>query len=172
MTQEFDDSWDFFIGTVDCGDREAAWFVHLDICGSDIPFKADIGADISVISQSVWESLTNKPTLKPTDIKLKCFNGRLEAKGEFTTITRRGSVDFRFKIVVVEPRNTSCLLARDVAVKMLLVIHFDETKGEADTSVPGPSVGLLKTKPVKISLRENETPFCIPVARQVPFPLI
>ena len=172
MPQEFDDSQDFFIGTVDCVNREAAWFVHLDICGSDIPFKVDTGADISVISQSVWESLTNKPTLKPTEIKLNCFNGPLKAKGEFTTITRRGNVDFRFKIVVVETRNTSCLLARDVATKMGLVIHVDETKGEADTSVPGPSVGLLKTQPVKISLRENETPFCIPVARRVPFPLM
>ena len=146
------ESWGRFPVPRICRWESITWFVHLDICESDIPFKVDTGADISVISQSVWESLTNKPTLKPTEIKLNCINGPLKARGEFTTIKQRGNVDFRFKIVVVETRNTSCLLARDVAAKMGLVIHVDETKGEADTSVPGPSVGLLKTHPEKMKL--------------------
>ena len=54
---------------------------------------------------------------------------------------------------MVDNENTSCLLSRDVATKMGLIVRVEETLKE-----PG-GVGLLRTEPVKITLRDDATAY-------------
>ena len=59
------------------------------------------------------------------------------------------------------------LLSRNVASKMGLIVRADsvnETKPK--------EVGLMKTEPIKIHMKENVTPVCRPTARRIPFPLV
>lgn len=72
---------------------------------------------------------------------------------------------FTFRIIVVRNRTGSNLLSRNVAEKMGMVRHIEE----APESIFG-KTGLLKTDPVKITLKNGGNPYCVTTARRVPFP--
>ena len=115
---------------LNCTSREAVWYVPLKLCGSEVSFKIDTGADVSVVTSSVWEKLQNKPKLQSSSIKLNCPSGALKCVGKFITVIRKGDSNYRLKIVVVDNENTSCLLSRDVATKMGLIVPVEETLNE------------------------------------------
>ena len=52
------------------GDKNA-WTVSLSIQGSEVDFKIDTGADISVISENTFSSLKFKPKLRNVNAKIR-----------------------------------------------------------------------------------------------------
>ncbi len=52
-------------------DKCGAWIVTLPIQGTEIDFKIDTGADISVISEKTFSLLKYKPQLKRVNVKLE-----------------------------------------------------------------------------------------------------
>ena len=120
-----------------------------------VTFKIDSGADISVMSESTYRSLPNPPSLKPTSANLTSPGGKLQCIGEFNADIKKDETMYSFRIIVVSQYQNN-LLSRAVSNKMGLIQRMDEIQ----ESVFG-SIGLMKTAPVKIHLRENAHPHCI-----------
>ena len=59
------------------------------------------------------------------------------------------------------------LLSRSVASQMGLIVRADAVK-----QLKSNEIGLMKTSPIKIHMKENVTPVCRPTARRIPFPLM
>lgn len=156
-----------FLGSVTCNDNEAAWRINLKLCGKIVNFKIDSGADTSVMSDEVYCSLKNPPKLEPpkstlygpgTDSKLTCL-------GHFVGETTHKGKQYAFPVHVIEGKSN--LLGRSAAHTLGLIQKVDSV----ETSVFG-SFGLLKCEPVKITLRDNATPYCLTTSRRVAFPLM
>ena len=142
------------------------WTVNLKIKDTNVTFKIDTGADVSIISERTFHSLKRKPLLKKSKAILTSPGGRLQVKGEFWAQTSLKGRSYKFRIIVVASRMGSNLLSRSTAEKMGLVLRVEEIHKE----VFGSS-GLLQTEPVPIHLKEDFTPYAISTARRIPFPL-
>ncbi|XP_014676826.1 PREDICTED: uncharacterized protein K02A2.6-like [Priapulus caudatus] len=154
----------FFLGTIDCHEEEEAWYVPLNICGSTVKFKIDTGADVTVISHTIWRSMKSRPHLMHNKVKLNSPGGQLKVLGAFTAVINHKGKVYTFRVVVIDGTGPVSLLARGVAKKMGLVTHVDEILSQFNSDI-----GLLKTEPVKISLTAGVTPLCVNTARKVPF---
>jgi hypothetical protein len=154
------------VEAVSCPDNQEVWTTDLSIGGKRVTFKIDSGADISVMSESTYQTLPDPPTLKPTSAMLTSPGGKLQCIGEFIADIKRDGTMYSFRVVVVSHYQNN-LLSRAVSNKMGLIQRMDEIQ----ESVFG-SIGLMKTAPVKIHLRENAHPHCVTTARRIPFPLM
>lgn len=135
------------------------WVVQLSVCGTQLEFKLDSGADITVISKAQYMSLVEKSAdLEPLKFPLETPNGTLNVLGTFIARTTYKSQQYRFRVAVIDGTGTIGLLARQVCVALGFVKRVD-------------TVGLVKTDPVTIKLKEGVAPFCVASARRVPFPL-
>ena len=144
--------------------RGKPWVVTLDINTKPVQFKIDTGADISVMSEATWQDI-NKPQLTKSQVCLTSPGGGLDCLGEFTTHTTWKGKQYSFRVAVIKGTMTKSLLSRDAAVDMGLVARIDAVSSQA-------AVGLMKTSPVRINLKQDAVPFCLFTARNVPFPLM
>lgn len=151
---------------VSCHDNQDAWTTVLSVGGKNVTFKIDSGADISVMSENTFTSLPNPPKLRSTSAKLTSPGGKLQCAGEFTANVQRDGTSYSFRVIVVSSYSNN-LLSRAVSNKMGLIKRVEEIQ----ESVFG-SIGLMKTAPVKIHLREDAHPHCVTTARRIPFPLM
>ena len=163
---------EYFLGEVDCATSNSAfidnvdykdidldpWIVQLPMCGSVLDFKIDTGADISVISHSAWQALKVKPELQSPSVNLDSPGGKLHVHGIFVAKTRHRGTNYSFRVAVIDGEGSTGLLARAVSAGMGLVQRVD-------------TIGLVKTEPVQIKLKEGVNPLCVTSARRVPFPL-
>ena len=144
--------------------RGKPWVVTLDINTKPVQFKIDTGADISVMSEATWQDI-NKPQLTKSQVCLTSPGGELDCLGEFTTHTTWKGKQYSFRVAVIKGTMTKSLLSRDAAADMGLVARIDAVSNQA-------AVGLMKTSPVRINLKQDAVPFCLFTARNVPFPLM
>ena len=167
---EEDSGGDFFLGTVECGVElnSQPWYVSLNVCQSTLEFKIDTGADVSVISEDTWKLLKDCPKLKSSKVTLHSPGGELESCGHFVAKTTYKDVEYQFDVWVVKSPKTTNLLAGNVAQTMGLV----EGPRVSEVSKESKGIGLLKTSPVKIKLKDNAKPYCVTSSRKVPFPLM
>ena len=156
----------FWLNTILCDERSQPWTVELPICGSFLKFKIDTGADISVLSESTYHQLSQKPPLQPCNISLMSPGGQVPSVGEFVANTKIGNEDYKFRVVVAR-QDCSSLLSRDVAEKMKLVARIQEVQDEVFGEC-----GLMKTSPVKIYIDHHAVPYSVATARRVPFPIM
>ncbi|KAK3085333.1 hypothetical protein FSP39_001659 [Pinctada imbricata] len=154
----------YFLGSVtDCHDTEA-WYTKLRICGRIIPFKIDTGADISIISEKTYKSLSFQPKLSAVTSKLQTPSGNLECLGKFKITTRFRGKAYSFHVAVIPGSHVqNNLLSRSVASTMGLI-------SKVDTIVE--HYAMMKGEPVKIELRPEVPPYCVTTARRIPFPLM
>ena len=157
---------EYFLGAVDCSGFDEAWYIGFKMGADTVQFKIDTGADITIMNLSEFQKMKVQPKLQKSLVKLTSPSGNVPAVGEFWTKISHNNTDYQFKVVVVEG-NKGNLLSRHVAMKMGLVVRVEDLEQSA-----GDAVGLLKTQPVSVSLKERATPFCLTTARKVPFPLM
>lgn len=153
---------DYMIDTV-ITDNNNPWNVKLNIKGTDVVFKIDTGADVSIMNEEMYEKMKTKPQLRHTRIGLMSAAGKLPTRGEFVANTVYKSKSFKFRVVVAKNRVGSNLLSRNVAEQMGMVKRIEEMNGVFGHT------GLLKTEPVTIKLKDGATPYCVTTARRVPF---
>jgi hypothetical protein len=155
-----------FLGSVTtCNDDEEAWSVDLSICGTFVNFKIDTGADTSVMCDATYKSLRNPPKLQTANTVLFGLGGKLKCLGVFTGETVHKGQRFTFPIHVIT--GSSNILGRCAASTFGLI----KKVSRIETSVFG-SYGLVKCKPVKITLKDDAKPYCLATARCVAFPLM
>ena len=164
------------LGSVDDISTEPPWRVTLRLCGRETSFKIDTGADVSVISNAVYQSLQPRPSLKKSKVVLQGPGGIIKNEGEFTATVRRHSQSFSFRCFVVNTE-TDNLLSREAATQMQLVQRLEEIGAEHDEHDDDPLYSELNSKPVecdpvRITLTDDHKPYAINVARRVAIPLM
>ncbi len=159
-----DDDDPFFLGEIKC-DNVPAWTVQLKIAESVVLFKIDSGADVTVITENTYQSLKQPPKLSKASRKLRGVGGLLTVIGMFEVqVMYKGEV-YKFDVYVVQGRNN--LLSRAAATTMgLLTAHISEVNDQVFGDM-----GLVNTKPIVITPRENVTPYHVGAPRTVPIPL-
>lgn len=155
------------------GDSNDAWTVKLPIQGIEINFKIDSGADTSVISEKTFNKLKHKPQLRKQARRLESPGGTLDCMGHFIATTVWKEKRFRFKVNVLKGSHSSHLLSRNVAAAMGLIKRIEEIKSAEQLKDPYPTeVGKLNIKPIKITLKEDATPYSVTTARRVSVPML
>ncbi|GFO46822.1 Pol polyprotein [Plakobranchus ocellatus] len=141
---------------------------NLKIGCTELKFKIDTGADISVISKKAYDLIKNKPALEACQLNLSSPGGKLSVLGEFVARTVYKGKEYNFKIVVVAQNLKSNLLSRAVAARIGVVQRIQNV--EVNNKVFGPT-GKVKTAPVSIKLRNNAEPYNVATPRRIAFPL-
>ena len=155
---------EFFIGTItSISDSHKSWHVKLPINNHLIQFKIDSGADVSIMSVKSYRNMPQPPTLNPANHILKGIDGKLKCRGTFTAHTNYHGKEYEFTIYVTDAESN--LLSRAMAEKLnLITLNVQEVSGHT-------TVGLMKSDPVKIKLKNSAVPFHCSTARRIPIPL-
>ena len=107
---------------IDCDQTEnLPWIVNLEICKSTIAFKIDSGADISIISESCYKTLKQRPALRKALSILKSPGGNVNCLGYFIADIYRNQQKFLFRIYVVAGKDQANLLSRGASSALKLV---------------------------------------------------
>ena len=117
----------YFLGSIDQHGKEPPWRTKLTLNRHTVDFKIDTGADVSVISKEVYDSLQPRPRLRQSDAILRSPGGTLPYLGMFTTyvdIGNQQTVPFRVFVL----NNCNNLLSRDAALHLGLVKRLDNIK--------------------------------------------
>ena len=154
-------------GLINCDNGDEAWMTTLNICKSNVSFKIDTGADVSIISESCFKNLKARPALRKSKTILKSPGGNVNCKGYFIAETYRENQKYLFRVYVVSGQSQTNLLSRGASAAMKFVKRVDEIP----TSIFG-RTGLINCEPVKIQLKENAVPYSVNTARRIPFPLL
>lgn len=164
IVDDDNDHHDYFLGSVTACNEGEPWFVKLKVCGSEIPFKIDTGADISIMSEYTYKSLPFQPKLHVNNSKLQTPNGDLHSLGKFKVTTRHKNHPYSFHVVVIPSTDSqNNLLSRSVASTMGLIQKIGSVIEHH---------GTMKGDPVKIVLRSDAQPYCVTTARRIPFALM
>ena len=155
-----------FLGAIDCG-NSAPWLVSLHVNNLHLNFKLDTGADITCIPKLQYQKLKPLPALQPSFMMLSSPAGQVNCIGQFQASVKHKGKVYNFPICVIESKTSNCLLSRNVAsamgfVKLVESIN-DDVFGE---------FGLMKTDPVRISLKSDAVPYNLATPRRVSEPLL
>ncbi len=166
-----DTSAQMFVGEMKVQYAEP-WYVTLNVCGSRVQFKIDSGADVNVISEHTYNQLGEKPELTPSNKRFESVGTNVEVIGLFTSVICHGDTDYVTQIYVARTDAKVNLLSRSTSYAMGLIAVRSEQLQELQISdtVFG-QIGLMKTSPVDISLRDNAEPYNVGTPRTVPIPL-
>lgn len=163
----------YFLGSVcDANETSEQWTVQLQVDSTPVDFKIDTGADVTVISEDTFHTLTPEKTLAPPDIPLDSPGGELLCLGRFNATVSHKGKDYPFTAYVVRGQRVNNLLSRGLSVRMNLVRRVDEVKSNTCHLKAYGEHGTLKTEPVKIELRDDAVPHAVHTARRVPFPML
>ena len=127
------------------------------MCGKNISFKIDTGADVNVNSKDTYMSLTRRPTLKATSAVLRSPSGTMKVMGQLTIVEK----NLPLTIFVID-HDTDNLLSRSTTTNTMGLVKRVQSVKFAE----------IKCKPVKIKLKEGATPYSVTTARCIPIPLL
>ena len=164
--EEEDSGRVFFMGSLsaeDEEDEEPPWNVQLLMNGTPVTLKFDSGADVTVIDMATYQKLKQRPALMKTDAKLQSLKSRLDVAGKFHTTVTYHNQEYSFDVYVIEGTSSN-VLSRAVCKKMGIIQC-------SLAEVAKPQVGLWKTEPVKIRLKDDAEPYQITAPRRVPLAL-
>ncbi len=86
-----------------------------------VEFKIDAGADVTVLSEDTFHTLTPERTLAPPDIPLDSPGGELLCLGCFDATVRHKGKDYPFRAYIVYGHRVNNLLSWTLLVRMNLV---------------------------------------------------
>jgi len=139
-------------------DNSKPWYVNIPINGSNVQFKVDTGADVTVLSKKSYYLLPDKPTLNKTNITLKSVNSNVTVHGYFTLNTFYCDNAYNMNCYVANCHSN--LLSRG-AVKQMAILGV----------VTSDKLGVVRGSPAVIRLRDDVKPTCIKTANRIPFPV-
>ena len=144
--------------------QDDEWVVKLSMQDIGVKFKVDSGADVNVLTQHQYQKLPHPPTLHPATRKLISVGSVLQVLGQFEMdISYKGSMLPNEKFYVI--KTNASLLSRSTSVKLGLLTFTDSLRQNGD------NIGLMKTSPVVIRLKDGAKPSAVTSARNVPIPL-
>ena len=150
---------DSTLDTVEIRDNHSPWFEKLKICGKEVLFKVDSGADVTVVSEKTYLAFPDQPPLQPCGAVLHSPGGKLSVQGSFVATIHHNGVSYKFRVIVVSGNLSNNLLSRSVSNRLGFIKRADE-------------IGLLNIDPVHIELKEGCSPFAVHTARNIGFHLL
>ena len=158
-----------FLGSVETtqlSEDSQEWKVDLCINHTPMSFKIDTGADVSIISKASYEKLKQIPKLDCVGTeRLLSPGGEVGTLGQFMADVGYKGKHYTMRLFVTKGQGNN-LLARSAAQQLGLVKQLQEV------NKPFGDLGLMKTTPVKIVLKEDAVPSNICASRRIPFPLL
>lgn len=163
----------YFLGSVcDARDKGEQWTVQLQVDSTPVEFKIDTGADVTIISEETFHTITPERRLETPDIPLDSPGGELLCLDRFDATIKHKGRDYPFTAYVVRGHRVNNLLSRILAVRMNLVRRVDEVQSNASHLQAYGEHGTLKTEPVKIELRDDAVPYAVHTVHRVPFAML
>ena len=160
---------DTFLGgaTLDSAEiQHEQWTATLGLGGSQVNFKIDTGADISIVTRETYQNLNDPPALQPFTSSVTGPAGeKLPIQGQFYCTVDLNGRKYPMKIVVLASGGNN-LLSRDMSSKMGLV-----KRTQCLLAAKSP-IGCMLDAPAKIELKPDSTPYNCITARRVPIPLM
>ncbi|KAL5476341.1 hypothetical protein EMCRGX_G026270 [Ephydatia muelleri] len=104
--------------------QESSWMVDIQLCGRNLKFKLDMGAEVTAISEAVYKTLGHVPLQKPTKMLFGPSAERLQTLGEFEGILAHGDTKCKQRVFVVK-RLRSNLLGLPAIEGLKLVTRMD-----------------------------------------------
>ena len=161
---------EYFLTEIDISKEQSEpWRTQVSIGNKMLNFKIDTGADVSVISKAVFESIKPEQKLQHSKVTLRSAGTKLNCLGQFLARVDLSGKTYKVKMFVVEECSDN-LLSRDASSRMGLVRRTTPIIADIDSEVFG-TCGLINCKPVKIKLKTDAQPYSISAARRIPFPL-
>ncbi|CAB4035810.1 Hypothetical predicted protein, partial [Paramuricea clavata] len=154
------------------------WTADIKVNETNILFKIDSRADVTVIPLTVYQQRKLQSTLKSTGkVLMGPCNYKMNCIGTFTSQLRHEDKTTTEEIFVVKGLERS-LLGRQAAHSLNLLncvdaLNSNEMKESAKEKYPNLFTGLgqIKDQEYDIKVAHEATPFAITVPRQVPIPL-
>lgn len=154
-----DDVLNYAVNGVESGQDTSPWVANVKLNDTQCTFKIDTGADVSVISKEVYDSLREKPKISMSPVVLTTPGGILKHSGQFIgRIVVNDKLAYN-RIFVVEGI-TNNLLCGSAASRLGLVKRLFQINNDG--------FGKLKCEPVKIKLIDNANPYSVQTPRRVP----
>ena len=179
ISQQSSDEETYFLGAIATPDElNNPWVTNLQVNETNVSFKIDSGADVTVVPYKMYQSIRPPIPLLQTKKTLRgpC-NHKLEIKGTFKTQLQTSDCATEEEIFVVNGLERA-LLGREAAQRLKLINRIESittplTKETIQAEYPTlfSGMGKMKGQEYDIKLTENATPFAINVPRQVPIPL-
>ena len=157
---EYDDSF-YLDSVVDYKMDTKPWNVKLSVQGVNVTFKIDSGADVSVITESTYNKLPNRPVLEPVNRKMRSVGGVLTCLGRFETQVKAHGQLYRLMLYVIRHANCNLLSRLHSQGMGFLQVCLNETE-----------IGHMKCPPVTIKLKDDVKPYSLSTARRVSLPLL
>ena len=165
-----------FLGAVTHNTKDDPWAVEMLLQGKPATLHIDTGAEVTVVTEKVWESL-GQPQLELSDRTLRGPDNRaIPTLGKFTGTFTLGDRQVKSEAYVARGL-TKSLLGRP-AIQLLELIKriatIDETTGFSPRDeFPTLFTGLGKLKgEYTIELRDDAQPFSLSIPRRVAIPLL
>ena len=157
---------EFFLSAVRSSKDSKAWTTDIRVGDTDVRFKIDTGADVTVMPTSIYHTLNPKPELTKSKVILQGAGGRLCCQGVFRqAVTLRGR--FADLDIYVADGQTDSLLSRGASVELGLVQRLCSVE-----KAFGPVGDPVNCPPIVVTLKEDHTPYSLNSARRVPIPLM
>ena len=169
-----------FLDTVS-GDRSKAWIAKISVCDREVQFKLDTGAEVTAISERMWQML-GKPQLQtPKKQLFGPASEPLQVLGHFSGLLSHKDKEARQNVFVVEGLKTNLLGLPSISA-LNLAVRVDSTstdppsEPETEQTVcrkfPKVFQGLGNLgKEYHIQLQPDSQPHALLTPRRVPLPL-
>ena len=161
------------VDTTDADHKNNPWITAIELNERRLTFKIDMGADVTVISQSDYNKEKDGPLLPPSKQLTGPSHDTLDVCGQFTGQLQRNTLQTTQEIYVVRGLHKP-LLGRP-AIEALNIAAFVNGVQLQDVVKQFPQLftglGRLKDS-YKIKLRQEAIPFALSVPRRVAIPLL
>lgn len=156
-----------FLGECFVGNK-ARWTISANLGKTEVSFKIDTGADVSVINYASFMKLSHKPNLLAPDKRLITPTGKIELAGMIDCVTKCNGISSYERFYVMTCGNTTCNLLSRIASEKFALVKFVGGINVKDELF---GFGLWKTVPVDFHLKDNVRPFSVNTARNIAIPL-
>ena len=145
-------------------DNTPPWYETLEVNLTQLRFKLDSGADMSIISKTQYDRMKVKPPLMATRMNLTGDAANIDLSGYFNAEIKRANQDQCVTQIYVANHKTDNLLSRNASDKLNLIKRLDSV-----SIFDG--LGLMKCEPVKIVLKDDAVPYNLTTPRSISHPL-
>ena len=161
-----------FLGAV-TAEEGKTWSSEVYVDSNLIRFRADTGADLSVIPYGLYNELFSQKTLKTLIFKLRgADHNIIQCKGYFSAkLTYKGTMIFEDIYVM---SSGAALLSRDACIARKIIAFIGEVQEDImqDFSNLFSGLGKLDGCEYRIKLKPSAQPYSIHIPRRVPLPLM
>ena len=187
VANDHSDSDSVFLDTIRSG-SDTSWSSEVQMCDKIVRFKLDTGAEVTAISNSEYERISNRTLEKPSKVLYGPNHQPLDVIGQFTTTLTHKGKSTEQPVFIVKGLTTN-LLGLPAIQELRLITKVESigrtriTRNVNFSKARSYATAIYKAFPklfqglgnlgeeYKISLKPDAKPFALTAPRRVPLPL-